>query len=241
MFRDRVVSMEQTFEGGEKHLPLLRDICSEALPDFAFREHVLDHERDLFVMDFDAPDGSRRRVCWTRMVLFDAERIPTLAADPAAALRAKIVGLLRQQAARPEILVTFRHLEEGWVDTPEPRRGEGRRRRRGGRGGRGAERPGTGRPGGPRDRERERRPGGSPQGGAPAQAQRSPGQPQRGPAAQKPPDRRPVAAPSGAVEAGPGPAGTGKRRRRRRRRGGRGPGGAAPGPGATPAPQGPKP
>ncbi len=138
MFRDRVVSMEQTFEGGEKHLALLKGICSEALPDFVFREHSLDHERDLFVMDFDAPDGARRRVCWTRMVLFDAERIPTLEADPAAALRAKIVALVRGQAAAgcPEILVTFRHLEEGWVDTPEPRR-EGRRRRRGGRGGRG--------------------------------------------------------------------------------------------------------
>jgi len=247
MFRDRVVSMEQTFEGGEKHLPLLKDICSEALPDFTFREHVLDHERDLFVMDFEAPGGARRRVAWTRMVLFDAERIPTLAADPAAALRAKIVGLLREQAAspRPEILVTFRHLEEGWVDTPEPRRAEGRRRRRGGRGGRGVERAaggGGGRPGGgSRERDRERRPGAGPQGGAPGQPQR-----ERGPAAQRPgPDRRPApqqaGAPGGGAAAAEGPAGAGKRRRRRRRRGGRGPGGAAPGPGSGPAPQGPKP
>jgi hypothetical protein len=234
MFRDRVVSMEQTFEGGEKHLPLLKAICSEALPDFTFREHALDHERDLFVMDFTAPDGSRRRICWTRMVLFDAERIPTLEADPATALRAKIVGLLREQASRPEILVTFRHLEEGWVDTPEPRRGEGRRRRRGGRGGRGAERAGGGggRPGGPRDRER--RPGGGPQGGPTAQ-------PQRGPAPQRPgPERRPQEAPAGGAEMGAAGAG-GKRRRRRRRRGGRGPGGGAPGPAAPPAPQGARP
>ena len=50
MFRDRVVSMEQTLEGGEKHLELLKALCLEALPDFAYREHVLDHERDLFVM-----------------------------------------------------------------------------------------------------------------------------------------------------------------------------------------------
>jgi hypothetical protein len=254
MFRDRVVSMEQTFEGGEKYLPLLKDICGEALPGFTFREHVLEHERDLFVMEFDAPDGTRRRVCWTRMVLFDAERIPTLAADPAAVLRAKIVGLLREQAARPEILVTFRHLEEGWVDTPEPRRGEGRRRRRGGRGGRAAERPaggaGGGRPGGPRERERERRPGG-PRGGAPQQPQR-----ERGPAQQRAgPDRRPAPHAAGNAArvgggAGPAAAGSeaegsagagGKRRRRRRRRGGRGPGGGAPGPGAGPAPQGPKP
>ena len=47
-----------------------------------------------------------------------------------------------------EIVVTFRHLEDGWVDTPEPRR-ESRRRRRGGRGrgGRGErERRSPGRP-----------------------------------------------------------------------------------------------
>lgn len=249
MFRDRVVSMEQTFEGGEKYLPLLKDICSEALPDFVFREHVLDHERDLFAMDFDAPDGARRRICWTRMVLFDAERIPTLAADPATALRAKIVALLREQAAaaRPEILVSFRHLEEGWVDTPEQRRAEGRRRRRGGRGGRGAEKPGgAGRPGAPREREQGRRPagGGRPQGGAPGPSQRGP-QPQRerGPAALRPgPDRRPAAQPGGPAGGPGGEAGAGgKRRRRRRRRGGRGPGGAAPGPGGPAAPQGPKP
>ncbi|HYX21191.1 MAG TPA: hypothetical protein VFA98_10145, partial [Thermoanaerobaculia bacterium] len=108
MFRDRVVSMEQTFEGGEKHLPLLKDICAEALPGFELRGHSLEHERDLFVMDLENAEGVRRRICWTRMVLFDAERIPTLAGDPAAALRAKIVELLRAQASKPEILVTFR-------------------------------------------------------------------------------------------------------------------------------------
>jgi hypothetical protein len=233
MFRDRVVSMEQTFEGGEKHLSLLKDLCGEALPGFAFREHSLDHERDLFVMDFDGPDGTRRRVSWTRMVLFDAERIPTLAADPAAALRAKIVDLVRSQAAKPEILVTFRHLEEGWVDTPEPRR-EGRRRRR--RGGRGGDRGGA-RPGGPpRDRDRERRPGGRPAAGPSpaAQPQRSPAPPQQRAAG---PDRRP-AAPGAAPEGAP-PAGGGGKRRRRRRRRGRGPGGA--GPGAGGPPQGPRP
>ena len=101
MFRDRVVSMEQTLEGGEKHLPLLKALCAEALPELVFREHSLDHERDMFVMDFDVPDGGRRRISWTRMVLFDAERIPTLTADPAAALRTKIVEHIRAQAARP--------------------------------------------------------------------------------------------------------------------------------------------
>src|SRR6516162_745582 len=211
MFRDRVVSMEQTFEGGEKHLALLKELCGEALPGLVFREHSLDHERDLFVMDFDGPDGARRRVSWTRMVLFDAERIPTLAADPAAALRSKIVELVRAQAAKPEILVTFRHLEEGWVDTPEPRR-EGRRRRR--RGGRGGDRGGA-RPGGPpRDRDRERRPGGRPAAGPSpaAQPQRSPAPPQQRAAG---PDRRP-AAPGAAPEGAPPAGGGGKRRRRRR-------------------------
>jgi len=233
MFRDRVVSMEQTFEGGEKYLPLLKDICAEALPGFELREHSLEHERDLFVMDLENAEGVRRRICWTRMVLFDAERIPTLASDPAAALRAKIVELVRAQAAKPEILVTFRHLEEGWVDTPEPRR-EGRRRRRG-RGGRGGER--GGRPAGAapgREGQRERRPGGPPPGGGP---------PPRGPVPQRPqgPDRRPGGPPpAAAADAG---AGMGGKRRRRRRRRGRGPGsGAAPGqgPGGPPPSQGPR-
>ena len=238
MFRDRVVSMEQTLEGGEKHLPLLKVLCAEALPDLVFREHSLDHERDLFVMDFDAPDGARQRVSWTRMVLFDAERIPTLTADPAAALRTKIVEHLRAQVGRPEILVTFRHLEEGWVDTPEPRR-ESRRRRRGGRGGaRGQERGGPdrrpdGQPQRDRDRNRDPRPGGgTPGGGAPQQ---------RGPAGPRPapsPQRRPPPPAQGpAPEAGQ--AAPGAKRRRRRRRRGRGPGGG-PG-GAPPAPAGPRP
>ena len=231
MFRDRVVSMEQTFEGGEKHLPLLKSICSEALPDLTFREHALDHERDLFVMDFDAPDGTKRRIGWTRMVLFDAERIPTLAADPAAVLRAKIVGLLRAQAGKTEILVTFRHLEEGWVDTPEPRREGGRRRRRGGRGGRGGERGGP-RPSAP-PRERERRPGGRPPAGGAPKPQPPAGAP-RGV-----PERRPPAPAPAPAAAGAAPGGAGKRRRRRRRRG-RGPGAGSSGPGGAPPTAGPR-
>ena len=108
MFRDRVVSMEQTLEGGEKYLPLLKELCREALPDLEYREHVLDHERDLFVMEMEAPGGVRRRVCWTRMMLFDAERLPTIGADPTGAQRARIVDILRSRASRPEIVVTFR-------------------------------------------------------------------------------------------------------------------------------------
>jgi len=61
MFRDRVVSMEQTLERGEKHLELLKTLCKEVFPDFDYRQHALDHERDLFVMTLEAPDGRRPR------------------------------------------------------------------------------------------------------------------------------------------------------------------------------------
>ncbi|HEY3204225.1 MAG TPA: hypothetical protein VGL03_11245 [Thermoanaerobaculia bacterium] len=220
MFRDRVVSMEQTLEGGEKHLPLLQLICREAFPDFSFRESSLDHERDLFVMELDRPNGQKKRVCWTRMVLFDAERIPTLTGDPASTLRMKIVEYLRARSSRSEIVVTFRHLEDGWVDSPETRR-EGRRRRRGGRGGRGPERSSS-----------DRRPSGAPE-------VRPGGEPKSRPAVhlgRMPPSGGPTA-PRPAEAAGEGGAlGTGssaakrRRRLRRRRRGGRtgGPGGVLP-------------
>jgi uncharacterized membrane protein YgcG len=234
MFRDRVVSMEQTLEGGEKYLELLKALCLEALPDFAYREHVLDHERDLFVIVLDAADGRRKSVSWTRMMLFDAERLPAIVSEPSAALRVKIVEFLRERASRPEIVVTFRHLEEGWTDTPEPR--PSRRRRRRGRGaapgrppergsppGRPQEKSGAGRPGGPR----------------PAPPQRSP---------QRPP--QPARPPASATGAGPGPAAPGRpgegqapgsRRRFRRRRRGRGGGsggggGGGAGGGGAPAP-----
>ncbi len=206
MFRDRVVSMEQTLEGGEKHLGLLKELCREALPGFEYRDHTLDHERDLFVMDLQDADGTAKRIAWTRMVLFDADRIPTLTGDPASTLRGKIVEYLRSRATRAEIVVTFRHLEEGWVDTPEPKReGGGRRRRRGGRGGgRGGER------GAPE--RRSQGPSGPVPGERRSVPQRTGG----------PPGASPVA-----TEPGAGGATGAKRRRRfrRRRRGGRGPGG----------------
>lgn len=203
MFRDRVVSMEQTLEGGEKHLELLKGLCREALPEFEHASHALDHERDLFVLELAAPDGRRRLVAWTRMVLFDAERIPTLSVGAGQELRAKIVQYIRARVHRPEIVVTFRHLEEGWVDTPEPRRDK-RRRRRGGRGGEarsgGSEKTG-GRPRGAPQPARAARPA-RPAGPAPAPAQGEP---------------RPEA-----------PRPEGKRRRFRRRRRGRGSGGGGP-------------
>jgi len=234
MFRDRVVSMEQTLEGGEKYLPLLKELVHEALPELEYREHVLDHERDLFVMEMEGQGGARKRVCWTRMMLFDAERLPTMAADPAGALRARIVEFLRSRAARPEIVVTFRHLEDGWVDTPEPKR-EGRRRRRGGRGGRG----GGERERGPAGPERRPQPqaqqhaaGGRPQhGGRRGEGARPPQGGGRGPAparggsgAPAPPAQAQAQA-QGGGEAAAGAAGKRRKRFRRRRRGGSGGGG----------------
>src|SRR5712692_7515700 len=110
MFRDRMVSMEQTLERGEKHLEFLKTLCKEVFPDFDYREHTLDHERDLFVMTLEAPDGRRKSVCWTRMVLFDSERLPVLLDDPSSPLAAKIKSFLRERSSRLEIVVTFRHL-----------------------------------------------------------------------------------------------------------------------------------
>src|SRR5262249_45348617 len=94
MFRDPVVSMEQALEGGQRRRDLLKAVCREALPEFTSRERSLDHERDLFVMVLEAPDGRTKKVSWTRMVLFDAERTPALTGDPLASLRSKIVDFL---------------------------------------------------------------------------------------------------------------------------------------------------
>jgi len=212
MFRDRMVSMEQTLERGEKHLEFLKTICKQALPDFEYREHYLDHERDLFVMVLVASDGRRRAIGWTRMVLFDAERLPAAIENPNSPLVGQISEYLRQRAGRPEIIVTFRHLEEGWVDTPEPRR-EKRRGRRG--------------RGDFRGRHGERRPGGPPPSGPPS-ARPAPSSgaaaPQR---SAGPMPARPPAAPGGEAHPGRRPGG---RRRRSRRRRGRGTGRGGPGP-----------
>ena len=203
MFRDRVVSMEQTLEGGEKHLELLTAICQEAFPEFSFRDHHLDHERDLFVMALEAADGRRKSVAWTRMVLFDPERIPVLAREPMSALRARVVGFLQARANLSEVTVTFRHLEEGWVDTREPRREK--RRRRGGRG--------ASRGGGPQQRPPQSRPGrppastpreGRPPLGAPATGAGGGERPRR---RRRRSRRRGRGRGPGAPSAGPAPAG----------------------------------
>jgi hypothetical protein len=227
MFRDRVVSMEQTLEGGEKNLEVLKSLCREAFPDFEYREHALDHERDLFVMALEAADGRRRNVGWTRMVLFDPERIPALSEDAAHAIRGRVVAFLKSRATRSEIIVTFRHLEEGWVDTPEPRR-----ERKRGRRGRGADRggrphlPGGGEPargGGPAPGQ-QRQGGGRPRPGGPPPVGegRPPQGPRSGPGGEKP------AAAEAAKTDGQRPSGGRRRRFRRRRRGRGGSGSGAP-------------
>ena len=211
MFRDRVVSMEQTLEGGEKNLELLKSLCRDALPEYVYREHILDHERDLFVMVLEGPDGRIKRVSWTRMVLYDADRIPVLTGDPSASLRAKIVEFLRARSAHPEVVVTFRHLEEGWKDSPEPRREKKRRRGRG---------------------ERGRREGRHEAAPSPSAFRTA------GPASAPPPppSRRPgpPLPPSATSPEAERPGGGRRRRRFRRRRRGRGPGGSVP-PGGPPA------
>ena len=107
MFRDRVVSMEQTQEIGERHIELLCALVVEALPGYALAAHGLDHERDHYWLSLtnDATSQTRRLV-FTRMFLWDASRLPAVVADANAPVRAQIVAYIREQAARVEILVT---------------------------------------------------------------------------------------------------------------------------------------
>ena len=238
MFRDRVVSMEQTFEKGEKHLPLLKALVDEAIPGMELEEYVLDHEHDCFVMVYKTASGGRKRISWTRMVLYDAERIPAIVENAQAEVRPRLLEYLRRRADRPVIDVTFRHLEEGWVDTPEPRKPKPQPLR-GKQQQPPSARPGAPAGGTPRGRggpSRPREQGGRPVPPAGAQAQGQPG-------AQRPPRGGPVAttpaappAPGAAGASGaPAPGGSSRRRRfrrrRGRRRGGAGPGGAPPAPG----------
>ena len=112
MFRDRVVSMEQTQEIGEKNIELLTALVVEALPGFALGEHGLEHEQDLYVLTLvNADSGETRSVAFTRMVLSDAERLPAIVADGAAPIRARIVDLIRSQAGRRRIVVAMRELQ----------------------------------------------------------------------------------------------------------------------------------
>src|SRR5258708_11856008 len=101
MFRDRVVSMEQTLEKGEKYLTLLQALIGEAIPGLEFKEYLLDHEHDTFVMVYVNAVGGEQRVRWTRMVLYDAERIPAIVEDGQAPIRARLVEFLRGRSNRP--------------------------------------------------------------------------------------------------------------------------------------------
>ncbi len=235
MFRDRVVSMEQTFEKGEKHLPLLKTLVDEAIPGMELQDYVLDHEHDCFVMNYRTAAGAPKRISWTRMVLYDAERVPAIVENAEAGIRERLVEFLRRRADRNAIDVTFRHLEEGWVDTPEPKKPKPQPPREKGQPGGGRPGPGGGRPpqgkGGP---ARPAQPGG---GGRP--------QPGGRPGPPRPAAPRPGGAPAPAAgEGAPGAAAPGEgagrrrrfRRRRGRRRGGSGSGPASPPAGGAPAP-----
>ncbi|MFI5197432.1 MAG: hypothetical protein ACHQJD_02335 [Thermoanaerobaculia bacterium] len=117
MFRDRVVSMEQTQEIGEKHVGLLTALATEAMPGYALVAHGLEYERDHFWLSLSNEETGRTcRVVFTRMFLSDANRLPAVVADPSAPVRAEIVGCIRDQASRGEILVTVASLL-----TPEER------------------------------------------------------------------------------------------------------------------------
>jgi len=111
MFRDRVVSMEQTQEIGEKHIDLLSALAAEALPGFAVSAHGLEHERDHYWLSLsNAETGATCRVAFTRMFLSDANRLPAVVADAKAGVREQIVACIHDQAGRAEILVTVAHL-----------------------------------------------------------------------------------------------------------------------------------
>ncbi len=122
MFRDRVVSMEQTQEIGEKNIDLLAALAAEGLPGYTLAEHGLEHEQDLYVLTLaNAGTGETRQVAFTRMVLSDAGRLPAIVADAAAPVRTRIVELIRAQAERGRILVSIRELltEEERIEADE--------------------------------------------------------------------------------------------------------------------------
>ncbi|HET9795159.1 MAG TPA: hypothetical protein VFS34_11910, partial [Thermoanaerobaculia bacterium] len=201
MFRDRVVSMEQTFEKGEKYLPLLKTLVDEAIPGLELQDYVLDHEHDCFVMNYRTPSGALKKISWTRMVLYDAERIPAIVENAEADIRRRVVDFLRKRAERTVIDVTFRHLEEGWVDTPEPKKPKPQPPREKGQPGSGRPGAGGGRP--PQGKGAPGRPGPPGGGGRPPQQPAGGGRPQQpagGGGRPGPPGPRP---------AGPRPGGPG--------------------------------
>ena len=61
MFRDRVVSMEQTWELGEKYLEILAELVHEALPRFRMVGNDFDHDRDFYVPHREGDPSPTRR------------------------------------------------------------------------------------------------------------------------------------------------------------------------------------
>ena len=106
IFRDRVVSLDQTQEIGERHIGLLEELVVEALPGFQLVEHDLEHEADLFFLVMERPETQEtRRVTFTRMVLTDAGRLPAIVEDPLSPVRGRLVQQIRAHASRAEIPV----------------------------------------------------------------------------------------------------------------------------------------
>ncbi len=109
MFRDRVVSMEQTWDLGEKYLGLLSELVHEALPRFRTVGNDFDHDRDFYFLVEQATEpDEERKVCFTRMLLADRDCIPLIADEPHAPIRERIVEAIRAQSESPEIVVAYR-------------------------------------------------------------------------------------------------------------------------------------
>ncbi len=256
IFRDRVVSLDQTQELGERHLEILTSIVAEALPEYNLKEHGLDHEPDLYVLVLEhAVSGAAKRVAFTRMVLADAGRVPAIAENRSAPVRGRMVELIRSLGSRPEILVGVRDLlteeeqaeatavEAEWRRKNEAllaaKRAEEERRERERQ--RKAQEEEAHRRAQRERQEREKReraaasPGGAPPGSRPGRGgrrRRGRGSPPGG--TQAAPTRPAPAPPPGGGSPAPAPqspgTGGGRRRRRRGRRGGGGGGAQTPGP-----------
>lgn len=258
IFRDRVVSLDQTQEFGERHIEILTAIVAEALPEFTVKEHGLDHEPDLYVLVVEnAVSGETKRVAFTRMVLADADRVPAIAESRSAPVRGRMVELIRSRSASAGILVGVRDLltgeEQAEADALEAewqrkneallaaKRAEEERRERERQ--RKAQEEEARRRAQRERQEKEKRerlaaaPGGVPPGGRPGRPGRRrrgrgnvPGAPQAfgGPPAPNAPEARPPQQKGGGPPPAVQTAGPGGGGRRRRRRGRRGGGGRAP-------------
>ncbi|MBK9968316.1 MAG: hypothetical protein IPP07_27010, partial [Holophagales bacterium] len=109
MFRDRVVSMEQTWELGEKYLQILAELVHEAMPGFRMVGHDFDHDRDFFFLTVKSSEpDEEKQVSFTRMVLADRACVPLAADELHTPVRERLVEAIRSQAQSREIVVAFR-------------------------------------------------------------------------------------------------------------------------------------